>query len=142
MPKFQAQPPHYTAFGQISTHPLRNKLIDYSRTFDQSTLKNYKIKYYEGNQYFNLNLSRYVVSAHNIVEARVILLDYFNLKLKTAIAIDQYISQQEILEADYEENFDENGNLIFNEGEMDENDTLWLEEYDSNAQIVLKLQEY
>lgn len=140
MPRFQKLPAGYFAFGQVSTHPLRQKLIDYSKTFDQTTLKKYVLKYYEGDQYFNLNFSRYVISAHNYIEANVIIMDYLNLKLKTAIGKDQYITQQEILEDDYEENFDENGNLIFSETALDENDTLWLEESDYENNVVLTFQ--
>lgn len=140
MPKFQKLPEDYFAFGQVSTHPLRQKLIDYSKTFDQTTLKKYVLKYYEGNQYYNLNLSRYVIIAHNFIEANVIIYDYLNLKLKTAIGKDQYDSLQSILEDDYEENFDEHGNLIFSETALDENDTLWLEESDYVGNIVLTFQ--
>lgn len=140
MPRFQKTPEDYFAFGQVSTHPLRQKLIDYSKTFDQTHPKRYTLKYYQGNQYFNLNLARYVISAHNYIEANVIVHDYLNLKLKTAIGQDQYLTLQQILEDDYEENFDENGNLIFAETALDENDTLWLEESDENNQIMLTFQ--
>ncbi len=139
MPKFQKQPANYSAFGYISTHPLRQKLIDYSKTFDQTTLKHYRLKYYQGDQYFNLNLKRYIIQAHNLIEANVIYHDYFNLKLKTAIACDQYEILHDILEDD--ENFDENGNMIFDEQMLDENDTLWLEEIeDVNKSVVLTFQ--
>lgn len=140
MPKFQKNPEDYFAFGQVSTHPLRQKLIDYSGTFDQTVLKMYKLKYYQGDQYFNLNLNRYVIQAHNYIEANVIIHDYLNLKLKTAVGQDQYVTLQSILEDDYEENFDESGNLIFSETSLDENDTLWLEESDESKQIVLTFQ--
>jgi hypothetical protein len=68
-------------------------------------------------------------------------MDYLNLKLKTAVGIDQYETLQEILEDDYDENFDTNGNLIFSETSLDENDTLWLEEIeDKSKQIILTFQ--
>jgi hypothetical protein len=137
MPKFTAIPDNYQAFGQISTHPLRQKMINYSQTFNQIEIHKYALKYYEGNQYFNLNLKRYIIHAHNLIEAHVIFFDYLNLKLKTAIAEDQYISLQSILEDDYEENFDENKNLIVSETDFNYNDTLWLEQCDDDRQIVL-----
>jgi xylose isomerase len=141
MPKFQKTPNDYFSFGQVSTHPLRQKLIDYSKTFDQTHLKKYVLKYYQGDQYFNLNLKRYIIQAHNYIEANVIIMDYLNLKLKTAVGIDQYETLQEILEDDYDENFDTNGNLIFSETSLDENDTLWLEEIeDKSKQIILTFQ--
>jgi hypothetical protein len=139
MPKFTAIPIHHHAYGQVSTHPLRQKLINYSKTFDQTTLHKYAPKYYEGNQYINLHLSRYIIHAHNLIEAYVIFLDYLNLKLRYAHPDDQYVSLQSILEDDYEENFDENENLIFSETDFHDNDTLWLEQCDDDRQIVLTM---
>lgn len=133
----------------MSTYPLRNKLIEYSKTFNQANLKKYVAKYYKGPRYFNLNLNRYVISAHNLIEANVILMDFFNLKLKAEHEENQYEILQCILEDDFEENFDENGNLIFDENELEENDTLWLEEIDIhdfeynsefNKKIILSFQ--
>lgn len=123
MPRVQTIP-----FGQISTHPLRQKLIDYSKTFDQTTLKNYRLKFYQGNKYFNLNLDNYIIQAHNFIEANIIYNDYFNLNLKTRNVEDKYVLLQSILNDDYDEYFDENGNMIFEETMLDKNDTLWLEE--------------
>jgi len=140
MPKFVTRPANHLAFGQVSTHPLRQKIIDYSQTFNQTEIHKYVPKYYESNQYLNLHLKRYIIHAHNLIEAHVIFYDYLNLKLKTAPhPVDQYMSLQSILEDDYEENFDEFGNLIVSETDFNYNDTLWLEQCDDDRQIVLTM---
>lgn len=142
MAKFKKNPDDCVAFGKKSTHPLRQQLIDYSKNFNQTNLKKFIIKYYEGHQYWNLNLRKYIIEAHNYIEANVIIMDYFNLKLKSS-GEDQYSTLLSILNDDFEENFDTDGNLIFDETTLDENDTLWLEKTDDdkNRQIVLRFQD-
>jgi hypothetical protein len=141
MPAIQKIPNNHVAFGKISTHPLRQKLIDYSKIFNQESLKTYRIRYYQGPHYCNLNLNKYTIHAHNYIEANVILHDFLNMKLRSAHACDQYVDLQSILNDDADENFDDDDNLIFDEKSLDENDTLWLEEDEEGGKTVLTFDE-
>jgi hypothetical protein len=123
-----------SSFGKTSTHPLRQQLIDHSKSFQQTKIQTFYIKFYQGSQYFNLDLSQIAIRAHNYIEANVIMHDYFNVELKTKFVEDQYAMLNEILEDDYEDNYDENGNLIISETHFDENDTLWLEGLDDEGE--------
>jgi hypothetical protein len=111
MSKFKPMPIPilYLQCSHISTHSFRQKLIDYSETFDQTTLHKYVPTYCNGDKYFNLYLSRYCIQAHNLIEAYIILLDYLNLKLESPHSSTDFISLERDLESDYEANFDKKG---------------------------------
>lgn len=118
-----------SSFGE-SNHPFKQTLIDYSKKFNQSSLKYYKIVYDEGIIYHNLDLSKYIINSHNFIEGYIILADFFNMNLERRRPIDKY---QELWEYcsyesdDSEYNFDENGNPLFPETALNGNE-IWLKE--------------
>jgi hypothetical protein len=117
------------SFGE-SNHPFKQSLIDYSKKFNQSCLKYYKIIYDEGIIYHNLDLSKYIINSHNFIEGYIILADFFNMNLERRRPTDKY---QELWEYcsyesdDSEYNFDENGKPLFPEIALNGN-KIWLEE--------------
>ena len=126
------------AFG-MSIHPLRQKLIAYSKLYSSdTTLKTYYIKYFEGPKYHNINLRKYEIKATNYIEAYVVMYDFLNMKLKVAgqMPSDQYEILMDILVND-EDLIDDEGNFI----DMDmldlHNDTLWLEEDDNKITTLM-----
>lgn len=128
MPKYKKEiQEHYSAYGQVSTHPFRQMLIDHSLKFSQEKLNKYVIRYYQGFKYFNIILSKTVIHAYNKIEAHVIMHDYFNMVLKTSIASDQFESLYNIFEDDHDEYYDSDGNFIATEGCFYD-DTVWLED--------------
>ena len=118
-----------SSFGE-SNHPFKQTLIDYSKKFNQSFLKYYKIMYDEGIVYHNLDLSKYIINSHNFIEGYVILADFFNMNLERRRPTDKY---QELWEYcsyesdDSEYNFDENGEPLFTETALNGHE-IWLEE--------------
>ena len=94
-------------------HPFRSKLLERSKALS-GKLHKYKIGYFEGNVYNGINLKSLVISAHNLIEAYVILSDYLEKNFPNRKDYDYY-----------EETF-EDGNLTIDEDDM-ENDTLWVE---------------
>jgi hypothetical protein len=116
---------------EIIHHPFRQKLLNYSNDIN-GTLKLYIPKYYKHTNYFNVNLNDIVIRANNAIKATVIFADYLNLKLKTKVSTNRFQILYDILCDDYENNFDENENLIIEENVFNDDDTLWLEEYDGD----------
>ena len=117
------------SFGE-SNHPFKQTLIDYSKKFNQSFLKYYKIVYDEGIVYHNLDLSKYIINSHNFIEGYVILADFFNMNLERLRPTDKY---QELWDYcsyesdDSEYNFDENKEPLFTETALNGHE-IWLEE--------------
>ena len=117
------------SFGE-SNHPFKQTLIDYSKKFNQLSLKYYKIVYDEGIVYHNLDLSKYIINSHNFIEGYVILADFFNMNLERLRPTDKY---QELWEYcsyesdDSEYNFNENGEPLFTEIALNGHE-IWLEE--------------
>lgn len=128
-----------TSFGE-SNHPFKQTLINYSKKFNQSSLKNYKIIYDEGNIYHNLNISHYIIHAHNFIEGYIILADFFNMNLLRRRPTDAYQLLWEYCsdESDNCEcNFNENGEPLFPETALNGQE-IWLEEI---PECELKLDE-
>lgn len=116
-------------FGE-SKNNFKEMLINYKQTFNQSSLKNYKIVYDEGNIYHNLDISKYIIKAHNFIEAHIILADFFNMNLLRRRPTDTYQLLWEYCtdEADNCEcNFNENGEPLFPETALNGHE-IWLEE--------------
>jgi hypothetical protein len=116
------------SFGE-SNHPFKQTLIDYSKNFNQSSLKNYKIIYDEGNVYHNLDISKYIIDAHNLIEGYIILSDFFNVNLKRRRLIDTYQLLWEYCSCDSDDseyNFNENGEPLFPETALNGNE-IWLD---------------
>lgn len=119
------------SFGQ-STHPLRRKLIDYSKSNEESKhIKTYIIKHSLGDVYYNINLRKIEIKACNIVDAYVIMYDYLNMNLKTESPSDKYeelmkkLIDEDMLDA--EGNFANMSMLqLYEDGLYD--DDLWIEE--------------
>ena len=117
------------SFGE-SNHPFKQTLIDYSKKFNQLSLKYYKIVYDEGIIYHNIDLSKYIINSHNFIEGYIILADFFNMNLERRRPTDKY---QELWEYcsyesdDSEYNFDENGEPLFTETALNGHE-IWLEE--------------
>ena len=117
------------SFGE-SNHPFKQTLIDYSKKFNQSILKKYKIMYDEGNIYHNIDVSKYVIHSNNFIEGYIILADFFNVNLERRRPTDKYQELWEYCSQDSdnsEYNFDENGEPLFSETELNGNE-IWLEE--------------
>ena len=100
----------------LSTSELRKKLVEYSQTSIQYS-QTYIIKYYKGNQYFNIDLNNIEINANNRTEAVIKMNDYFNNHLDTQRSFDRYECEGE----DIEYNIEDYTNNYF------DNDTLWLE---------------
>ena len=112
-----------TLFG-LSNHPLRQKLIDRANK-DGGELKVYAPKYYEGPLYFNIDLSIIKIHARNSFEACVVFKDYLNMNMISPRICDAYYDM-----FDEEEDFDENGNIIYPEENFmnpEHEDTMWFE---------------
>ena len=118
-----------SSFGETN-HPFKQTLIDYSKKFNQSYFKYYKIIYDEGIIYHNLDVSKYIIKSYNFIEGHVILADFFNMNLKRRRPTDTYQLLWEYCSDDSdnsEYNFDENGEPLFPETALNGNE-IWLEE--------------
>jgi hypothetical protein len=127
------------SFGE-SNHPFKQTLIDYSKKFNQSFLKYYKIVYDEGIVYHNLDLSKYIINSHNFIEGYIILSDFFNMNLKRRRPTDTYQLLWEYCtdESDNcEYNFNENGEPLFTETALNGHE-IWLEEITEDKLEVCK----
>jgi len=123
-----------------SNHPFKQTLIDYSKKFNQSCLKYYKIVYDEGNIYHNLDISKYIINSHNFIEGYIILSDFFNINLKRRRPTDTYQLLWEYCtdESDNcEYNFNENGEPLFTETALNGHE-IWLEEITEHKLEVCK----
>lgn len=130
-----------SSFG-ISNHPFKQLLIEYSKKFSQSSLKNYKIIYDEGNIYYNLDISKYVIRANNFIEGYIILADFFNMNLQKRRPTDTYQLLWEYCSQDSDDseyNFNENNEPLFKETALNGNE-IWLEEideYELNKNLII-----
>ena len=128
-----------TSFGE-SNHHFKQTLMDYSKKFNQLSLKNYKIVYDEGNVYHNLDISQYIIHSHNFIEGHIILADLLNVKLKRQKPTDVYQLLWEYCSQDSDDsecNFNENNEPLFPETALNGNE-IWLEEiYELNKNLII-----
>ncbi len=120
---------------------IRDKILKYADSLPKSAFI-YKIIYYEGEKYFNLDLSTIQISARNDAEAVIILLDYLNEFLDVASPRDHYEDYYEVRKADGYDSDDSEDNYDFVKyfvSHQFDNDTLWLKKITPKKTKILKL---
>ena len=133
---------------------IRKGMINYLRENKEGeqVKKFYRMKYYDGDTYFNIRYDSLLIEATSRLEAIIILKDYFNNNLKTDYPFDSFEDDSFIdILSKYDIDFNdkhyddeifksEHIHNVFSdyiEGEF-ENDTLWLVEYENEKFEVLK----
>ena len=120
---------------------IRKGMINYLRENKQGeqVKKFYRMKYFDGDTYFNIKYDSLVIEATSRLEAIIILKDYFNSNLKTTHPFDSFedesfidiLSEYDINDQNYDEIFKSQHvhSLFFHYIKIQfENDTLWLVE--------------
>ena len=124
----------------------RQGMIDYCRQSKEPKVKKlYKMGYFDGDTYFDIDYNSFVIEANSRLEAIIILKDYFNINVKTSYPFDSF--EDETLDDIASDYGVENDGDIFKSKDIDkimekyidcefENDTLWLEEYNAPTQVL------